>query len=192
MTRFSIPWIEAAALARGLHYEPEADERWLRAWEPYTTIRIAQNYSHALLATGDQGSVTLSRMTVITPRGEFACWCAVVQDARIQSSVALTNDRMSPFAEASNMITVPRGATGDPQFDAEFAAYSRAAVDGRLAVSPSLRKLLLRWNTPVHLELRAGGFVLLPTTVRADAAGLHWMLDAVKVVGDKAVKGAVE
>jgi hypothetical protein len=192
MTAFSIPWIEAAALARGLHYEPEADERWLRAWEPYTTIRIAQNYSHALLATGNVGSLTLSRMTVLSPRGEFACWCAIVQDARVSGSFALTNDRLSPFAEASNLITVPRFATGHQEFDAQFTAYSRTAIDGRISVSPSLRKLLLRWNTPVHLELRAGGFILLPTAVRADAEGLHWMLDAVKVVGDKAVKGSAE
>ena len=33
-------WIEAFAAQRGLRYEADVDERWLRAWEPYTTLKV--------------------------------------------------------------------------------------------------------------------------------------------------------
>ena len=49
-------WIDAIARQRGLRYEPDADERWLRAWEPYTTLKVPFRYEHALSATGGSGS----------------------------------------------------------------------------------------------------------------------------------------
>ena len=54
-------WIDAFAQSRGLRYEPEADERWLRAWEPYTTLKVPFRYEHALHATGANGSISVAR-----------------------------------------------------------------------------------------------------------------------------------
>jgi hypothetical protein len=184
-----VHWIESAAMARGLRYEPEADERWLRAWEPYATIRVAHSYTHALHATGDEGSLSLSRMSVHTAMGEAACWCAIVQDARMLGSVAITSDRHSPFGESADLMALPVRLTGDTLFDARFSVFAKDAAEVPHAITPSLRKLLMHWNTPLHLELRPGGCVLVPVAVRADAAGLNWILDAVKVLGDKAAKG---
>ena len=59
-------WMEAFASARGFRYEPEADERWMRAWEPYATLRVPLRYEHALQATGEVGSITIARVVIET------------------------------------------------------------------------------------------------------------------------------
>src|SRR6187399_48038 len=103
-----IYWIDAFARQRGLRYEPEADERWLRAWEPYTTLKVPFRYEHALLATGANGSISIARAVLEMPAVptptplapvEVGTWIAIVQDVRIKTRAAVTSDFGSVFAE---------------------------------------------------------------------------------------------
>jgi hypothetical protein len=119
---------------------------------------------------------------------EVGTWIAIVQDVRITSRGAVTNDFGSPFAESLDVIPVRRMATGDPAFDHSFAAFAGSEADAAQAISPSLRKLLLSWRVPVHAELRPGGFIVAPVSLPADDRGLSWILDAIVVFGQKATK----
>lgn len=202
----SVPWLQDFAARAGLRYEPDADERWFRAWEPFATLRVPIHYTHALHATSQDGfaSISMARMAVpvraMQPTGnvaetEFRSWVAIVQDARMEaliapdSAVALTSDRGSPVAEPWDTIALPRRTVGDPAFDQVFASFSKVALDQRpKPVSRSLRKLLLSWGVPVHVELRAGGFILCPPLLPADPATISWLLTACGILGTKASK----
>lgn len=190
-------WIDAFARTRGLRYEPEADERWLRAWEPYTTLKVPFRYEHALHATGGSGSISIARAVLETPvpvtpqpmpAYEVGSWIAIVQDVRIEARAAVTSDFGSPFAEPLDLVTMSRLATGDAAFDNVFASFAANAEDLATGITPSVRKLLLGWRIPVHAETRAGGFILAPVSLSADDRGLAWMLEAVHLFGEKATK----
>jgi len=190
-------WIDAFARSRGLRYEPDADERWLRAWEPYTTLKVPFRYEHALHATGGTGSISIARavLEVPAPRSsqpmpayEVGSWIAIVQDVRIKVKSAVTSDFGSPFAETLDLVSMPRLATGDGAFDNVFASFAATAEDLAIGITPSVRRLLLSWRVPVHAETRVGGFILAPVSLRPDERGLAWMLDAVHLFGEKATK----
>lgn len=191
-------WIEAFASARGLRYEAEADERWLRAWEPYTTIKVPFRYEHALSATGTHGSVSIARAVLELPKHpmsppqapapEIGTWIAIVQDVRIEARAATTSDFGSPFAEPLELVSMQRRGTGDAAFDHVFASFAKSDSDLQHAITPSVRKLLLSWRAPAHAEIRPGGFVLAPVSAAADDKGLSWMLQAVHLFGEKATK----
>src|SRR5215471_13100785 len=109
----SLYWIASFAQQRGLRYEPDADERWLRAWEPYTTLKTPIRYEHALHATGGTGSVSIARAIIelLPPRSPkslapAACgtWMAIVQDVRMTAKAAVTSDFSGPFAESVDLI----------------------------------------------------------------------------------------
>jgi hypothetical protein len=197
-----LPWVDAVARQRGLRYEPDADERWLRAWEPYTTLKTPFRYEHAVHATGGNGSLSIARAVVELPAPaappgyppappvEVGTWIAIVQDVRVTAKAAVTNDFGSAFAEVLDLVSAPRHATGDPGFDHVFASFAASPEELASAVTPSLRKLLLSWRVPVHAELRPGGFVVAPVSVTADERGLSWLLDAIVVFGRKATKSA--
>ena len=193
-------WIEAFAAQRGLRYQPDADERWMRAWEPYTTLKVPIRYEHVLEATGGGGSITIARAVVDIPApppvpgapvrpSELGTWIAIVQDVRLTAKVATTSDFAGVFGEPLDLVTMPRRPTGDPMFDHVFATFAATGEDLK-AMTPSLRKLLLSWRIAVHAEIRPGGFVLAPISVTADDRGLTWMLGAVHSFGDKATKTA--
>lgn len=194
-----IYWIGAFAQARGLRYEADADERWLRAWEPYTTLKVPLRYEHALHATGGGGSISVARAVLelsppALPSGvapsahEVGTWIAIVQDVRITAKAAVTSDFGSPFAEPLDLVSMPRRASGDGAFDHVFASFAATSEDLAVAITPSVRRLLLSWRIPVHAETRPGGFVLAPVSLSADGAGLGWMLDAIHLFGAKATK----
>ena len=193
----AIGWIAQYAAQRGLKYEPEADERWLRAWEPYTTLKMPVRYEHALYATGASGSLTLARFFVPTevmaPSGgvaqvEASAWICIAQDLRIEGQAATMNDPGRIFAENPELVTMKRRATGDAYFDRSFVTFAPSEEELRQAITPSLRRLLLSWNVPVHAELRKGGFVVAPVSLGADPASLAWLAHAAHVFGDKAAK----
>lgn len=189
-------WMDSFARSRGLRYEPEADERWLRAWEPYVTLKVPFRYEHALHATGGSGSISIARAVLdaappIAPRPasyEVGAWIAIVQDVRVEARAAVTSDFGSPFAEPLDLVTSPRRATGDAAFDGVFASFAASAEELAAGITPSARKLLLGWRTPVHAETREGGFILAPVSLSPDERGLGWMLDAVHRFGEKATK----
>ncbi|MBX3215690.1 MAG: hypothetical protein KF850_26870 [Labilithrix sp.] len=190
-------WIDAFAQSRGLRYEPEADERWLRAWEPYTTLKVPFRYEHALHATGANGSISVARAVLEVPRPpsptpvptyEVGTWIAIVQDERITARAAATSDFGSPFAEPLDLASMPRRPTGDAAFDHVFASFAATPEDLASAITSSVRKLLQTWRVPIHAETRAGGFILAPVSLSADDRGLAWMLDAVHLFGEKATK----
>lgn len=185
-----VPWLTAFAAQRGLRYEPEADERWLRAWEPFTTVRVPIRYEHALHATGTSGSVSVARAVVEVPGSvtEAATWIAIAQDERLLARAAVTSDLGGIFGEPLDIVPLPRLRTGDSAFDHVFAAFAADPSALADAITPSVRKLLLGWRIPVHAEVRPGGFVLAPVSVTPDAAGLAWLLDAVGLFGAKARK----
>jgi hypothetical protein len=188
-----IAWIEAFASQHGLRYEPDADERWLRAWEPYTTLKVFFRYEHALHATGTHGSLSIARAVLeLAPpfdvRVELGTWIAIVQDVRLSGRAAVSSDFGSTFAEPLELVSMQRRASGDPSFDHVFASFAKSDEDLRTAITPSLRKLLLSWRAPVHAEVRPGGFVLAPVSAPANAEGLAWILSAVHLFGEKATK----
>jgi hypothetical protein len=195
----AVYWIEAFAAQRGLRYEADADERWLRAWEPYTTLKVPIRYEHALLATGGSGSLSIARAVVELPAPpppappqaiEVGTWIAIVQDVRMTAKAATTCDFSGVFGEPLELASMARRPTGDPAFDHVFASFAESAEELNQGLTPSLRKLLLGWRVPVHAELRPGGFVLAPVSVAADEGGLAWMLNAVHLFGEKATKVA--
>jgi hypothetical protein len=196
-----IYWIDAFAQQRGLRYEPEADERWLRAWEPYTTLKVPFRYEHALHATGANGSISVARAVLELPSAmhqsptgapmpapEVGTWIAIVQDIRIKTKAATTSDFGSVFAEPLDLVSMQRIPTGDSAFDHVFASYAENKEDLAASITPSVRRLLLTWRVPIHVETRPGGFILAPVSLSPDDRGLAWMLDAVHLFGDKATK----
>ncbi len=187
-------WLAAFAVQRGLRYEPEADERWLRAWEPFSTIRVPIRYEHALHVTGAAGSVSVARAVMEVPRSpvplELGTWIVIAQDERLLARAATTSDAAGVFGEPLEHLPSTRLQTGDPDFDHVFASFAPDAPSLAEAITPSVRKLLLGWRIPVHAEIRPGGFVLAPVALGADAAGLSWLLDAVTLFGAKACKRA--
>jgi hypothetical protein len=192
------PWIAQYAARKGLRYQPDADERWLRVWEPYTSLKTPIRYEHALEATGESGSLSIARMfvsaAVMGPNGwgegEASAWVAIAQDVRIAARAAATSDVGRVFGESIDLVTLPRRATGDAAFDHVFASFAVSAAELAQAITPSLRKLTLGWRLPLHFELRPGGFILAPVALRADAESLSWLVRAVQLFGEKAAKRA--
>jgi hypothetical protein len=170
------------AASKGFRYAAEADERWMRAWEPYTTLRVPTRYEHVLDSTGDVGSLTVARVVMETQ----GAWIAIAQDVRVEGRAAFTSDTGRVFGESPELVSVPRRATGDHAFDRVFAAF--AATDEELArtVNARVRRLALSWQTPVHVEVRPGGFVLAPVALRADPPSLIWLVRAVHAFGERA------
>lgn len=197
MSAYPVPFIADYAARKGLKYQPDADERWMRVWEPYTTLKIPFRYEHVLESTGEGGSLTVARFVVQLPsRGqppiaaEASAWIAIVQDPRIDVCAAATSDVGSVFGESLDLVTMPRRATGDAAFDHVFASF--APTDHQLArgITPSVRKLVASWLIPVHVELRPGGFILAPVALRADADSLAWFVRVIPLFGEKAAKAA--
>lgn len=178
-----VPWLAAWASRAGFRYAPEPDERWLRAWEPYATLRVPVRYEHALESTGELGSLSMARLVV---ESGAAAWIAIVQDERIKSRAALSSDGRSPLAEPGDLVTLPRRATGDPAFDQVFASFAPTPQDVQTAANERVRRLALSWQTPVHIELRPGGFVLAPIALGMDERSLSWLVRAVQALGERA------
>lgn len=182
----AVPWLAEYAARKGLRYTPEADERWLRAWEPYATLRVPVRYEHVLESTGEVGSITIARFVVDTYGGPASAWIAIAQDTRVGGRAALTNDPSGTFRESLDLVTLPRQRTGDAWFDQTFAVFAPSSEDLAQAVGSRARRLALSWQTPVHVEVRAGGFVLAPVALRADPASLSWLVRAVHAFGERA------
>ena len=187
--RRAIPWLVDFAAQRGLHYEPDADERWLRVWEPFATLRVPIRYEHTLQSTGSVGSLTLARFVVPGPQGyEASAWIAIAQDIRIDAPAAATCDLGGVFGEPLDLVPMPRQATRDPAFDATFATFAATPEEAARALTPSLRRLVMTWRTPLHIETRRGGFILAPVALPADPPSLSWLLRAIQLFGEKATK----
>ncbi len=193
-----VPWLTHFAATHGLKYEPDVDERWIRVWEPYATLRVPIRYEHGLSATGGIGSITIARFVVTfeapNPSApgmierEASSWIVIAQDTRLSGRVAVSSDRATLFAEPQDLVSVPRRISGDPAFDAIFSSFAPSGAEMNDALTPSLRKLLLGWRLPVHVEVRPGGFILAPVSINADAGGLTWLMNAIHIFGDKAAK----
>jgi hypothetical protein len=189
-------WLAAYAEKHGLTYEPEADERWLRAFEPLATLRTPIRYAHALHATGARGSVSIARFVVERDPGspggnESSAWIVFAQDDRLpgaRAAAACDSRPMSAFAEVPELVSMTPRRTGDAPFDGTFASYAPTDGDLALAFTPSLRKLALSWRIPLHFEVRPGAFILAPVGLGADPNSLAWLLGAVQFFGEKAAK----
>ena len=193
-----VPAFADFAARRGLKYDADADERWIRAWEPYATLKVPVRYEHAMQATGEVGSVTIARMvtTVDAMYGgvqrtqDVSSWIVIAQDVRMTADAAATSDPKSPFAEPLDLVSTPRRATGDAAFDRVFASFAKTPEALAAAINPSVRKLTLGWRVPLHFEIRKGGFVLAPVALGADPMSLTWLVEAVHLFGAKAAKSA--
>lgn len=188
-----VPWISAYAASRGFRYEPDAEEAWLRAWEPFRTMKVALRYEHALHGTGSDLSVTLARMIVTVPAirdpsvsVEHATWVGIAQDPQVTAEVAIASDRHSAFREDPSLVSLPPLSTGDPQFDAVFSTFGRDPNASSL--TPSLRRLLLSFQTPLHAELRPGGFIFAPVSLGFDPQSLAWLDRSMFSFAEKASK----
>ncbi len=175
-------WLAGYAARAGLRYAPDADERWLRAWEPYATLRVPVRYEHLL----EGAALTIARFVV---DGGASAWIAIAQDERVRGRAAVTNDGSRVFGDGPELVTMPRHPTGDPAFDATFAVFAPTGDDLGLAVTPDVRRVALSWRTPVHFEVRPGGVVLAPVALRADPASLAWLLQAIATLTRKAAQG---
>jgi len=179
----SVPWLAEYAARAGLRYEPDPDERWMRVWEPYVTLRTPIRYEHALSTT----ALTVARF-VLAPRAGFAVgdegWIAIGQDERLAGRAAATSDASPIFRD--DAASLPRRPTGDAAFDAVFGSYGEADDAVKKAINPSVRKLALGWRAPVHFEIRPGGFVLAPTALRPDPPSLGWLLESARLFAEKA------
>jgi hypothetical protein len=184
----AVPWLADFALRAGLTYEPDLDERWLRVWEPYVTLRTPIRYEHALGSTGTTSALTVARF-VLAPRPGYAVgdegWIAVGQDERLRGTAAATSDASPIFRDDATSLA--RRMTGDAGFDAVFASYGETDDVGAV-LNPNVRKLAIEWRTPVHFEIRRGGLILAPVALRPDAASLAWLLDAARVLSNQAAK----
>jgi hypothetical protein len=186
-------WLAEYAEKNGFSYEPDADERWLRAFEPFVTLRTPIRYAHALHSTGVKGSLSLARFVVGTEGEgrEPSAWIAFAQDERLPGARAAAASEplpASPFAEASDLVSLPRRPTGDSVFDRAFSSHAPTDDDLAAAITPSVRKLTLSWRIPLHFEVRPGAFILAPVALRADPVSLAWLLGAVQFFGEKAAK----
>ncbi len=185
----AVPWLVDFALRASLKYEPEPDERWLRVWEPYVTLRNPIRYEHALSSTATTTALTVARF-VLAPRDGYAVgdegWIAVGQDERLKGHAAATSDVSPIFRD--DAVSLPQQRTGDPAFDRVFATFAPDEVQAQL-VNGSVRKLALGWGAPIHFEIRAGGYVFVPIAARPDPASLAWVIDAARVFADKASLG---
>lgn len=182
----AIPWLEQFAMRQGARYEPEADDRWLNSWEPFLTLRVGERYEHSVSQTDAHGSRTVARCIVQTPSGDAATWLLIAQDERLLGHAATSSDTRSPFVEPS--IPLARQRTGNPAFDAAFASYAPSPEDCQAALGPSVQKLLLSWQLPVHVEVRPGGLILAPVTLPADPERLEWLWQMPLVLAQKAAK----
>ena len=167
-------WLAGYAARAGLRYAPDADERWLRAWEPYATLRVPVRYEHLL----EGPALTVARFVL---DGGASAWIAIAQDDRVRGRAAVTNDGTRSFGDGE-LVTMPRRHTGD----AAFTAFAPSSDELGLAVTPGVRRVALSWRTPVHFEVRPGGVVLAPVALRADAASLGWLLQAIATLARKA------
>ncbi len=180
------------AARTGMRYEPEVDERWLRVWEPFVTLKTPIRYEHALHSTGTTAAITIARL-VLLPRPGWTvgdeCWIALVQDeAMTGPRAAATSDAGNVFADTVTSLT--RQFSRDAAFDSVFTSFAESEDALAQAISPSLRKLTLGWRTPVHFEIKPGGFVLAPVALRAEPQSLSWLTSAVRFFDEKAKKRA--
>ncbi len=184
-------WLAAYAEKHGLSYEADADERWLRAFEPFVTLKTPLGYAHSLSTTGTGGSLTIARFLAGDVPDAPSAWIAIVQDVRLSAARAASasdGGRASPFSEDPELVTVPRRQTGEGSFDRAFASFAPTSDDIARAITPSVRKLVLSWRIPLHFEIRPGAFLLSPVALPADSASLAWLLSAVQFFGEKAAK----
>lgn len=183
----AVAWVADFALRAGLQYEAEPDERWLRAFEPYATLRTPVRYEHALSSTGTSSALTVARF-VLAPRDGAAAgdegWLALGQDERLRGRAASTSDASPIFRD--DAVPLPRWRTGDDAFDAVFASFAESEESLATALPDRLRRLTLGWRSPVHFEVRPGSFVLAPISLRPDPASLAWLFDAARVFANKA------
>lgn len=190
-----IPWIAHFAATNGFKYEPSPDERWLRVWEPFATLRVPLRYEHALSATGDIGSITIALMIHEVPAPALpsgvrpvAAWVAIAQDVRIKAKFAIVSDRQLVFGEPLDLVSMPRQSGGDAWFDGVFATFGESREAVAEGLTPSLKKLVMGWQTPLHAEVRPGGFILCASALPPDHGGVAWLADAATRFGDKATK----
>jgi hypothetical protein len=181
----AVPFIADYAARKGYKYSPEADERWLRVWEPYATLKTPIRYEHVVESTGDAGSMTVARFVVDSGA---SAWIAVVQDPRMDTRAAATSETARVFGDPLDLVSLPRRATGDPAFDRIFAAFAATDDDLARAITPSLRKLTLGWGSAVHFEVRSGGFILAPVALPPSPDSLSWLVRVLPIFGEKAAK----
>ena len=184
-----VPWISDYAVRAGLRYEADPDERWMRVWEPYATLKTPIRYEHAMHGTGTSNAITVARF-ILAPRAGYAVgdegWIAIAQDERLRGKAAASSDAGPLFRDSA--VPIPRQRTGDAAYDAVFTCYAESPEALADAVTPSLRKLTLGWRAPVHYEIRPGGFILAPVALRPEPSALSWLLEAARIFGEKAAK----
>lgn len=152
------------AALRALSYEARPDEAWFRQWEPFDTMAPPSAYVNACTRTTPHGHVVL-----VEP------WYAPDDAEPLERTVlafathpAFTRRAAARVGEHFNTRTLflegpPPRATklGDALWDAHAATFAATPEDARAAFHGHLRALLAGWGFRGHVELRAGGGMVL-------------------------------
>lgn len=149
---------------RGLSYEARPDEAWFRQWEPFDTMAPPSAYLNACTRRTPDGHLVLVEPWYAPDDAEplertvlaFATHPAIVR--RASARVGEHFNTRTLFLEGPP----PRPTKlGDALWDEHAATFAASPEEGRAAFHGRLRALLAGWGFRGHVELRAGGGLVL-------------------------------
>lgn len=154
--------IAAWAASRRLAYQPNPDEGWFRAWEPFDTIAPPTLYLNAVTWAqpngqavvvepwyADEDGTPLDRtLLVFATHPALRCKASARGGEHFLTRVAFLESRPPPAVEI-----------GDALWDRHMQTFAWTAEEGRQGFHRRIRRLLAGWGFQGHLELRRGGLV---------------------------------
>lgn len=173
-----------------MRYDADPDERPLRVFEPFVTLRRPRRYEHMLHVVRDAGSLWLGRVKVEI-EGQRSCaesWIALGQGRHFGSAAAASRHDPTPFNQDAHDADLAPQTMPYPDFAAAFHVFAESRADARDAIPRGLQELMLGWGLPLHCELRPDIFVLAPVTLPFDEPSLTWLLAAAKLFGTTAAQ----
>ncbi len=145
---------------RGLAYEARPDEAWFRRWEPYDTMAPPNAYLNACTWTRPRGHVVLVEPWYAPDDAEplERTVIAFATDPEIaRRAAARVGEHFNTRTLFLESPPPPQVKVGDALWDEHAATFAGSPQDGRAAFHGRLRALLAGWGFRGHLELRAGG-----------------------------------
>jgi hypothetical protein len=148
------------ASQRGLAYEAHPDDAWFRRWEPYDTMAPPTAYMSSCTWTTATGHVVLVEPWYAPEDAEpleRTVLAFATHPALVQRAAARVGEHFNTRTLFLENPPPPEVKLGDALWDAHAATFAASADDARAAFHGRLRRLLAGWGFQGHLELRAGG-----------------------------------